>query len=58
MVGGQVCCGDGVILSLERLNKVISIDNDAAVATVEAGCILQQLNDAVEEKGFIVPLGN
>lgn len=45
-----------VVLSLRRLNRVISVDEDAMAVVCEAGCILQEIQDAVAEKGFVVPL--
>ena len=58
LVGGAVGTGTGkeVIISMERMNKIINIDVDARVLYCEAGCILQDLINAAEEKGLAVPL--
>lgn len=56
LVGGSVGTNHELILSLQRMTKIHSIDDQAATVTCEAGCILEVLNTAVEEKGFTVPL--
>ena len=58
LVGGSIPDESGlqVVLSLGRLNTVRSIDTDNLTMTVEAGCILQNLQDAAEKAGFLFPL--
>ncbi len=53
-VGGAVPFG-GYVISLERLNKIKSIDRDAKSATVEPGVVLADLQKAVEAEGFYYP---
>ena len=48
--------GTQVVLSLQRMNAVRAIDGDNLTMTVEAGCILQSLQDAAEKAGFLFPL--
>ena len=48
--------GTQVLLSLQRLNAVRSIDPGNLTITVEAGCVLQQLQDTAEKAGFLFPL--
>lgn len=56
-VGGQVPLrGDEVILSLNRLNRIRSIDTEAGVMTAEAGVILENAHKAAEEKDWMFPL--
>lgn len=57
LVGGQVGNGDQVIISLERLNKLISFDPTSGVAIVEAGIVLESLSNDLEALGHMVPLG-
>ncbi len=45
-----------VILSLERMNRIRSIDIDDFSAVVDAGCVLATVKDAVAEQGMIFPL--
>ncbi len=48
--------GTQVLLSLQRMNAVRAIDADNLTITVEAGCILQNLQQAAEQVGFLFPL--
>jgi len=54
--GGAVPIYGGIVLSLERMNKVLEIDKDNFVATVEAGVLLSDFYQAVEEHGLYYPL--
>jgi FAD/FMN-containing dehydrogenase len=47
---------DAIALSLERMNRVEDIDAGDGTVTVQAGCTLQGLCEAVEEKGLFFPL--
>ncbi|WP_119965053.1 FAD-binding oxidoreductase [Simplicispira lacusdiani] len=48
--------GREVVLSLTRLNAVRALDPDNLTLTVEAGCILQNVQDAAEKAGLLFPL--
>jgi FAD/FMN-containing dehydrogenase len=48
--------GHQIVLSLTRMNAVLGIDSANLTMTVEAGCILQNLQEAAEEAGFLFPL--
>ena len=48
--------GTQVVLSLTRMNAVRAIDPDNLTLTVEAGCVLQNLQDVAEQAGFLFPL--
>ncbi len=48
--------GTQVVLSLARMNAVRAIDPDNLTMTVEAGCILQNLQETAEKAGFLFPL--
>ena len=45
-----------IIVSMERLNKIRSIDVEGNLALVEAGVVLQKLQEKVDEKGRFFPL--
>lgn len=45
--------GRSVLLLLDRMNRVRSIDTDNDTLTVEAGCILQNVQDAARAAGQI-----
>src|ERR1051325_1320532 len=53
--GGALPVFGGVILSTERLNKIIEIDERNLQATVEPGVITQVFQEAVIEKGLFYP---
>jgi FAD/FMN-containing dehydrogenase len=58
LVGGQIPVADGreIILSLQRLDKVRSVDADSDTMTVEAGVTLQRAQGAAEAAGRLFPL--
>ena len=58
LVGGSIPdeSGQQVVLSLQRMNTVRSIDAANLTLTVDAGCILQTLQDTAEKAGFLFPL--
>lgn len=48
--------GTQVVLSLQRMHAVRHIDPDNLTVTVEAGCILQTLQEVADKAGFLFPL--
>ncbi len=58
LVGGGVPDDSGrqVLLSLQRLRAVRAIDADNLTLTAEAGCVLQQLQEAAAARGLLLPL--
>ena len=58
LVGGGVPDGSGrqVLLSLQRMNRVRQIDAANLTMTVDAGCVLQQVQQAAREAGLLFPL--
>jgi FAD/FMN-containing dehydrogenase len=54
--GGAVASDGGIALSLERMNRIAEIDTVSMTLTVEAGCILQAVQEAVEAEGAFLPL--
>jgi len=55
LVGGGVASG-GIILSTERLNRILEIDALNHTMLVEAGCILADIQRAAEERDCFFPL--
>lgn len=53
-VGGAIPFG-GVVVSLEKLNRIISIDKDSKTAVVEPGVILGDLQKVVDADGLFYP---
>jgi FAD/FMN-containing dehydrogenase len=58
LVGGQIPIAEGreLILSLQRLDKIRSVDPDSDTMTVEAGLTLQKAQEAAEAAGRLFPL--
>ena len=48
--------GQSVVLSLARMRQVRGIDLDNHTLTAEAGCTLQQVQDAAQAAGLLFPL--
>ncbi|GAB4132730.1 MAG: FAD-linked oxidase C-terminal domain-containing protein [Bacteroidia bacterium] len=53
--GGALPVFGGVVISMERFNKIIEIDERNLQATVEPGVINEIFQDAVKEKGLFYP---
>ena len=53
--GGALPTHGGVVLSMERFNKIIEIDEKNHQVTVEPGVITQVLQEAVREVGLFYP---
>ena len=58
MVGGGVpdSSGNAIVLSLRRMNRIRAIDIANNAMTVDAGCILQAVQDAASEVDRFFPL--
>jgi FAD/FMN-containing dehydrogenase len=58
LVGGQIPVADGteIILSLQRLDRVRSVDAQGDTMIVEAGVTLQKAQEAAEAAGRLFPL--
>ena len=58
LVGGGVpdTSGSQVLLSLTRMNRVRGIDRANLTMTVEAGCVLQAVQQAADSAGLLFPL--
>ena len=48
--------GTQVVLSLARMNRIRAVDAANLTVTVEAGCVLQSLQQACEAAGLLFPL--
>jgi glycolate oxidase len=55
LCGGCVPSLGGISLSLERMNRIIEIDSDNQMAVVEAGVMLMDFYEAVEDAGLFFP---
>ena len=53
--GGSVPVNGGLVLSFEKMDKILEIDEENFFVTVEPGVITGNLHRAVEEKGLFYP---
>jgi len=56
LCGGDRATAGDIVLSLERMNRIEEIDPLGRTATVEAGCVLEKLQEAVSKQGLFFPL--
>ncbi|MDE2599763.1 MAG: FAD-binding oxidoreductase [Rhodocyclaceae bacterium] len=56
LVGGGIPRENDVLISLARLNRIRAVDADNNTITVEAGVILQQVQEAAEKANRLFPL--
>jgi glycolate oxidase len=50
--GGAVPAFGGIVLSLERMNRILEIDTGNLVAVVEPGVVTNEINEAVRRHGL------
>ena len=55
LAGGCLPVLGGVVLSLEKLNRIISVDTQNLIAEVQPGTITKDLRDAVQQKKLFFP---
>lgn len=53
--GGAIPSNGGIVLSLERMNKILEVDPDNRLMKVEAGVLNQTVQDAALSQGFFWP---
>lgn len=56
LVGGQIPFGGEIVLSLERLNRILEVDVENNSMSVEAGVVLATAQQAARENGLLFPL--
>lgn len=54
--GGAVPTHGGIVLSLEKMNRIVDIDESNFCATVQAGVVLSSFCEEVEKHGLYYPL--
>jgi glycolate oxidase len=53
--GGALAVHGGIVLSMERLNRILEIDTRNLMAVVEPGVVTQELQERVEADGLFYP---
>jgi sugar-1,4-lactone oxidase-like protein len=52
----DIAMGDGILVSLERLQDVVELDVAASTVRAQAGIRLHRLNDELDARGFALPI--
>lgn len=52
----SLCVHGGVMLSVERMNKILRLDERSLQVTVEPGMITEALQNSLQEKGLFYPV--
>ena len=55
LCGGAVPSFGGIVLSLEKMNKILSIDKDNLMATAQAGVTLNEFHETLEKEKLFFP---
>ena len=50
--GGAVPAHGGIVLSFERMNRILEVDKENLVVVVEPGVVTNEINDAVKDDGL------
>jgi len=56
LVGSTRSTPNDIVLSLEKMNKILELDEMSRTMTVEAGCILENIQQSASEKNLLFPL--
>ena len=56
LVGGSVPVFDEIVINMGRMNEIRSFDEVSGTLVVDAGCILEVVDNYLAEKGYIFPL--
>ncbi len=54
--GACIPRADGIVVSFERMARIVELDLDNHVAVVQPGVTLQQLDDATKQHGLVYPV--
>ena len=55
LVGGSIPVFDEIVLSLSRLNRILHFDPLSGIVSAEAGVVKQQLDDFLQDQGYVLP---
>lgn len=53
--GGAVPCGDGIVISTERMNRILHFNPENERVEVESGVVNQDLQDYLAPRGYFYP---
>ncbi len=55
LCGGAVPVKGGILLSLDKMNRILELDEENLMVTVEPGVFIKDVHDYVEKHGFLYP---
>ena len=55
LVGGSVSLQGGIMLSLQKMNRILELDEENLTLTVEPGVLLMEISKYVEERDLFYP---
>ncbi|MDH5794631.1 MAG: FAD-binding protein [Candidatus Bathyarchaeota archaeon] len=55
LTGGSIPIYGGMLLSLEKMNRILELDEENLTLTVEPGVLIMDIHAFVEERGFMYP---
>ncbi|MEQ8168328.1 MAG: FAD-binding oxidoreductase [Candidatus Eremiobacterota bacterium] len=55
LAGGAIPLFGGIVISLEKMNKFLELDEENLMATMEAGFTLRELKEKLKEKNMFFP---
>ena len=55
LVAGSVPIDNEVVISMRKMDKIIGFNENSGILECESGCILQNLENFVEEKDHLIP---
>ena len=56
LCGGATPISNEIVLSLENMSKIHSLDGKSGIVVADAGCILQTLQEYAADRGYLLPL--
>ena len=55
LTGASIPLYGGILLSLEKMNRILELDEENLTLTVEPGALIMDIHSFVEERGFMYP---
>ena len=55
LTGGSIPLYGGILLSLEKMNRILELDEENLTLTVEPGALIMDIHAFVEDRGFMYP---
>ena len=56
LCGGATPIRNEIVLSLENMSNIYSLDRKSGIVVADAGCILQTLQEYTADRGYLLPL--